>query len=53
MKIAIYETIILPFVFYPCETRRFTLGEEHRLRVMETMVVNNVFGPKRDEITEG
>ena len=53
MKTAIYETIILTVVLYLCETRHFTSGDERMLRVNENMVVNNVFGPKRDEITEG
>jgi hypothetical protein len=53
MKIAIKETIILSVVLYLCETRIFTIGEVHRLRMIENVVVRNVFGPKRDEITEG
>jgi len=27
------------------------LREEHRLRVFESRVLRNVFGPKRDEVT--
>jgi hypothetical protein len=53
MTITIHETIILSVVLYLCETRIFTLGEERRPRVIENVFVNNVFGPKRDEITEG
>jgi len=28
-----------------------TLREEHRLRVFENMVLRNIFGPKKDEVT--
>jgi hypothetical protein len=27
------------------------LGEEHRLRLAESRVLRNVFGPKREEVT--
>jgi len=40
-KTKIYRTIILPVVFYGCETRSLTLREEHRPRV---------FGPRSDEV---
>jgi hypothetical protein len=30
-----------------------TLGEEHRLRVFENRVLRRIFGPRRDEVTEG
>jgi hypothetical protein len=33
VKVKIYKTIILPVVFYGCETWSLTLREEHRLRV--------------------
>ena len=33
VKIQIYRTIILPVVWYGCETWSLTLREEHRLRV--------------------
>jgi hypothetical protein len=29
------------------------LREECRLRVFENMVLRRIFGPKRDEVTEG
>jgi hypothetical protein len=44
-------TIILPVVLCGCETLSPTLGEEHRLRVFENIVLRNIFGPKRDEVT--
>jgi hypothetical protein len=30
-----------------------TLREKHRLRVFENRVLRRIFGPKRDEVTEG
>jgi len=51
LKIKIYRTIILPVVFYGCETRSLTLREERRLRLFENRVLRKVFGPKRDEAT--
>jgi hypothetical protein len=51
LKIKIYRTIILPLVFYGCETWSLTLREEHRLRVFEKRVLRRIFGPKRDEVT--
>jgi hypothetical protein len=51
IKIQIYRSIILPGVFYACETWSLTLREEHRLRVFENRVLIRIFGPKRDEVT--
>jgi hypothetical protein len=51
LEIKIYKTIILPVVFYGCETWLLTLGEERRLRVFENRVLRRVFGPKRDKAT--
>jgi hypothetical protein len=48
LKIKIYKTVILPVVLYGCETWSLTLGEEHRLRVFENIVLR-IFGPKREE----
>jgi hypothetical protein len=50
IKIKIYRTIILP-VLYGCETWSLTLREEHRLRVLENMVLRRIFEPRRDEVT--
>ena len=50
LKIKIYRTIILPVVFYACETWSLTLREVRRLRVLENRVLR-IFGPKRDEVT--
>jgi hypothetical protein len=51
LKIKIYRTIILPVVFYGCETWSLTLREERRLRVFENRVLMRVFEPKRDVVT--
>jgi hypothetical protein len=51
LKLRIYKTVILPVVFYGCETWPLTLREEHRLRVFENKVLRRIFGPKRDEVT--
>jgi hypothetical protein len=51
LKIKIYRTIILPVVFYGCETWSLILREERRLRVFENTMPWRVFGPKRDEVT--
>jgi hypothetical protein len=51
VKVKVYKTIILPVVFYGCETWSLTLREEHRLRVFENRVLRRIFGPKRDEVT--
>jgi hypothetical protein len=51
VKVKIYKTIIVPDVFYGCETWSVTLREEHRLRVFENRVLRGIFGPKGDEVT--
>jgi hypothetical protein len=51
LKIKIYITIILPVVFYGCETWSLTLRKEGRLRVFENSVLRRIFGPKREEVT--
>ena len=51
LKIKIYRTIILPVVFYGCETWSLTLREERKLRVSENIVLRRIFGPRRDEVT--
>ena len=45
------NSVILPVVFfYGCETWSITLREEHRLRVSETTVLNEIFVAKRDKV---
>ena len=51
LKIKIYRNIILPVVFYGCDTWSLTLREDRRLRVFENRVLRKVFGTKRDEVT--
>jgi hypothetical protein len=46
-----YKTVILPVVFYGCETRFLKLGEEHRLRVLVGMVLRGMSRSKRDDVT--
>ena len=43
--------MILPVVFYGCETWSLTLRVERSLRVFENRVLRRIFGPKRDEVT--
>jgi hypothetical protein len=38
---------------YGCKTCSLTLREENRLRVFENRVLRRIFGPKREEVTEG
>ena len=47
----IYRTLILPVVLYGCEIRSLTLGEEHRLMVLENGLLMRIFGPERDVVT--
>jgi len=49
IKIKIHKTIILPFVWYGCETWSPTLREEQRLGLFENWVLRRMFGPKRDD----
>jgi hypothetical protein len=51
VKVRINKTIILPVVLYGCETWSLTVGEEHKLRVIENRVLRRIFGPKRDRVT--
>jgi hypothetical protein len=53
VETGIYKTIILSVVLYGCETWSLTLREEHRLWVFKNRVLRRIFGPKRDEVTEG
>jgi hypothetical protein len=53
LKIKILKIIILPVVFYWCETYSLILKEEHRLLVFENRVLRRIFGPKRKGVTGG
>jgi len=52
VKIRIYRTVILPVVWYGCETWSLTLREERRLRMSENWVLR-IFGSKKDEVRRG
>jgi len=52
LKINIYRTIVLPVVFYGCESWLLTLRKERRLRVLENRVLRRIFGPRKNEVTE-
>ena len=47
--VKIYRTIILPIVFYGCETWLLT-REECRLRLFENSMLRKLFGPKKGEV---
>ena len=51
LKIKMCRTIILPTVFYGCETWSLTMREKCRVRVFENRVLRRIFVPKRDEVT--
>ena len=44
LKIKIYRTIILPVVWYGCETWSLTLTEQRRLTVSENRVLRRIQG---------
>jgi hypothetical protein len=46
-----HRNIILPVVFYGCETWPFPLKNERRLGMTDSRVLRRIFGPKRDEAT--
>jgi len=45
-KDKIYRTIILPVVFYGCETWSLTMREERRLRMFENTVLRRIRGTR-------
>jgi hypothetical protein len=52
-KITVYSTVILPVVLYGRESWSLTLRDKQRLSVFENRVLRRMFGPKRDEATQG
>jgi hypothetical protein len=48
IRIKIHKSIIFVILLYGCET-----WEKHRLKVYEKNWMMGIFGPKRDEATEG
>jgi hypothetical protein len=51
MTIKIYRTIVLPAVLYGFETWSLKLREKLKLGRVETRMLRNIFGHKREEIT--
>jgi hypothetical protein len=51
IKLKISRTIILPNILYRFETLSLTLREEHKLRVFKNRVLQEIFGPKKDDVT--
>jgi hypothetical protein len=49
----LFRSTVAKNILYGCETWSLTLREERRLRVFENRVLRRIFGPKRDEVTEG
>jgi hypothetical protein len=50
-KIKVYRTILLPVVFYGCETWSLTLREKLKLRVIENMLLRKIIGLKSEVVT--
>jgi hypothetical protein len=48
-----YKDQIFPLVLYGCETWSPTIREEHKLRVFGGRVLMKIFGPKREEVSQG
>jgi hypothetical protein len=48
-----YKIITLRFVLCGCRTWSLALKEEQPARMFENKEPRRIFGPKRDEITEG
>jgi hypothetical protein len=51
VKVKICKTIILPVVWYGCETWSLTLSEKNRLGVFQNRMLRRIFGPRREEAT--
>jgi hypothetical protein len=47
------QTMTLPVVLYGFATWSLTVREEHWLRVFESTVLRETFGPKWDKLTNG
>jgi hypothetical protein len=52
VNIKVYRTIILPVVWYECETLSLTLREEGRLRVFENWVLGRIIGSRMNQVKE-
>jgi hypothetical protein len=49
-KIKTYRAVILPVIFHACGTWSLIRREEHRLRVFDNRALEQIFGPKMDEV---
>jgi hypothetical protein len=47
----VYRILILPVVWYECETWWIILREERKVRVFENKVLRRIFGSKRNKVT--
>jgi len=47
-SIEIYRTVTLTFVLYGCGTLPLTLMEVHRLKILENVLLREIFRPKGD-----
>jgi len=47
LKIKIYRTIILPIVFYGCETWSLTMREKRRMWMFENRALRRILGLRR------
>jgi hypothetical protein len=52
IKNKIYRNIILPLVFYGCETWSLILRERYRLRMFQNRALSKISEPKREEVTD-
>ena len=48
-----YRTAVFPVALCGCETLFLTMGQEHRLGVLEYRVLRGVYGTKRKDVKGG
>jgi hypothetical protein len=46
------ENTVLPIAFYGCKIWSLTLGKGKSLGIFGNRVLRNIFGPKKEEMTE-
>jgi hypothetical protein len=47
------RVLVIPVIFYACETLSLTVREVYRLRVFENKELRRIFGPKRVKVEGG
>jgi hypothetical protein len=52
MQIKIHKLTTLPVVLYRCEILFLTLRKAHKLPVFENELLQGIFGPKSEKVTE-